>query len=123
MNTFIKPKLSTHTIVVKPKITPSMCGKVLTTPKLKPEYDATILFGPGEQLVPSINNDNDSNSGCIFYAIGSPFSAFWDGWTNVTFPSLSIEPKIRTWDLTPAIFFSAKLHTPITCFPIKFSEV
>ena len=76
MNTFIKPKLSTHTIAVKPKITPSMCGKVLTTPKLKPEYDATILFGPGEQLVPSINNDNDSNSGCIFYAIGSPFSAF-----------------------------------------------
>ena len=53
-----------------------MCGKVLITPKLKPEYDATILFGPGEQLVPSINNDNDSNSGCIFYAIGSPFSAF-----------------------------------------------
>ena len=57
-------------------MTPNICGNVLITPKLNPEYDATILFGPGEQLVPNINNDNDNNSGCIFYAIGSPFSAF-----------------------------------------------
>ena len=63
-------------MVVKPKMTPNICGNVLITPKLNPEYDATILFGPGEQLVPNINNDNDSNSGCMFYAIGSPFSAF-----------------------------------------------
>ena len=121
MNIFISPKLSTQTIVVKPKITPSICGKVFMIPKLKPEYDATILFGPGEQLVPSINSDNDSNSGCIFYAIGNPFSALWDGWTKVTFPSSSIDPKISTWEITPAIFFSGKLHTPITCFPIKLS--
>ena len=34
-------------------------------PKLNAEYEATILFGPGEQLVTSINNDIDNNSGCI----------------------------------------------------------
>ena len=33
----IKPKFNTHTIVVNPKITPSICGKVFITPKLKPE--------------------------------------------------------------------------------------
>ena len=62
-------------MVVKPRITPNICGSVFITPKLKPEYDATILFGPGEQLVPSINSDKDKISGCI-YAIGKPFSAF-----------------------------------------------
>ena len=61
---------------------------------------------------------------CIFnYAIGKPFSAFCEGCSNVTFPSLSIEPKIKTCDLMPAIFFSGKLHTPITCFPNKFSSL
>ena len=121
MKILIKPKLSTHTIVVKPKITPSMCGNVFATPKLNPEYDATILLGPGEQLVPSINKDNDNISGCIYYAIGNPSSAFWDGWTKVTLPSLSIDPRISTWETTPAIFFSGKLHTPITCFPTRLS--
>ena len=53
-----------------------MCGTVFRIPKLKPEYDATILLGPGEQPVPSINKKSDSNSGCIIYAIGSPSSAF-----------------------------------------------
>ena len=43
------------------------------------------------------------------YAIDKPFSAFWDGWTKVTLPSESIDPKINTWETTPAIFFSAKL--------------
>ena len=55
------------------------------------------------------------------YAIGRPFSDFWDGWTSITLPSLSIDPKISTWETTPAIFFSWKLQTPITCFPIKLS--
>ena len=73
---FIKPIVKNNTNDVKPNVTPRICGIVLVIPKLNPEYDATILFGPGEQLVPNINNDNDSNSGCIFYAIGSPFSAF-----------------------------------------------
>ena len=42
---------------------------------------------------------------------------------RVTLPSASIAPKTKTWDTTPAIFFSAKLHTPITCFPFKFSSL
>ena len=33
---------------------------------------------------------------------------------KVTFPSLSTDPKIKTWDFMPAIFFSGKLQTPIT---------
>jgi len=32
---------------VKPKVTPKICGKVFFIPKLKPEYDAITLFGPG----------------------------------------------------------------------------
>ena len=62
---FIKPKFNTQTTEVNPKITPNMCGKVFITPKLKPEYDATILLGPGEQLVPNINKESDKSSGCI----------------------------------------------------------
>ena len=62
---FIKPKFKIDTIKVKPSITPSICGKVFIIPKLKPEYEATILLGPGEHPVPSINKKSDSNSGCI----------------------------------------------------------
>ena len=47
------------------------------------------------------------------YAIGKPFSAFCDGWTKVTLPSLSIDPSISACDFIPAIFFSGKLHTKI----------
>ena len=43
--------------------------------------------------------------------------------TNTTFPSSSIAPKIRNCDITPAIFFSGKLQTPITCFPTRFSSL
>ena len=53
-------------MVVKPRITPNICGSVFITPKLKPEYDATILFGPGEQLVTNMNKLRDNISGCIF---------------------------------------------------------
>ena len=34
-------------IAVQPKITPSIKGAVFLKPKLKPEWDAIILFGPG----------------------------------------------------------------------------
>ena len=39
------------------------------------------------------------------------------------YSTLSIEPKIRTCETTPAIFFSGKLQTPITCLPFKFSSL
>ena len=42
-----------------------MCGMVFIIPKLKPEYDATMLLGPGEHPVPSINKKSDNSSGCI----------------------------------------------------------
>ena len=119
---FISPKLTNASIVVKPKITPSIKGIDFLIPWLNPEWDATILFGPGEQLVTKKNKLNDINSGCI-YAIGKPFSAFCEGWTNVTLPSDSIAPRIKTCDTMPAIFFSAKLQTPITCFPLRLSSL
>ena len=66
---FINPKLTTATSVVNPKITPHICGIVLIIPKLNAEYEATILFGPGEQLVTNINNDIDNSSGCILFKL------------------------------------------------------
>ena len=123
MKIFINPKLTIASIVVKPKITPSIKGIDFLIPWLNPEWDATTLLGPGEQLVTNINKERDKISGCIFYATGRPFSDFWDGCTNITFPSLSIDPRIRTCETTPAIFFSSKLQIPITCFPIKFSSL
>ena len=42
---------------------------------------------------------------------------------KISLPSLSIEPRISTWETTPAIFFSGKLQTPITCFPLRFSSL
>ncbi len=76
---FINPKFTTATSVVNPKITPHICGIVFIIPKLNAEYEATMLLGPGEQLVTNINNDIDNSSGCIYYAIDNPFSASWDG--------------------------------------------
>ena len=32
---------------VKPRVTPRICGIVYIIPKLKPEYEATTLLGPG----------------------------------------------------------------------------
>ena len=66
---FISPKFTTATSVVNPKITPHICGIVFIIPKLNAEYEATILFGPGEQLVTNINNDIDNNSGCILFKL------------------------------------------------------
>ena len=61
----LSPKFKIIIIRVNPIITPKICGSVRITPKLKPEYDATILLGPGEQLVPNINKKSDKSSGCI----------------------------------------------------------
>ena len=61
----ISPKLTKDNIEVKPNITPNIRGIVFFTPWLKPEWDATILFGPGEQLVTKKNKLNDNSSGCI----------------------------------------------------------
>jgi hypothetical protein len=47
LNMFIKPMVKKITNEVKPKVTPRICGIVLVIPKLKPEYEATTLFGPG----------------------------------------------------------------------------
>tara|TARA_B100002051_G_scaffold248751_1_gene258895 strand:+ start:350 stop:484 length:135 start_codon:yes stop_codon:yes gene_type:complete len=44
-----------------------MCGIVFIIPKLNAEYEATILLGPGEQLVTNIKSDIDNNSGCILF--------------------------------------------------------
>ena len=119
----INPKLIMASIVVNPNITPSISGIDFLIPWLNPECVATTLFGPGEQLVTNINKQRDIISGCIIYAIGNPFSDCWDGWTKITLPSLSIDPRMRTCETIPAIFFSGKLQTPITCFPFKFSSL
>ena len=53
------------TNIVYPNQTPMINGIVFLIPKLKPEKDATILFGPGvkprEHEIPI----NKNNSGCI----------------------------------------------------------
>ena len=63
---FINPKFTIAIIVVNPKMTPNISGIVFFTPWLKPECEATILFGPGEQLVTNINKESDKISGGIF---------------------------------------------------------
>ena len=47
LKTLTKPTDSKRTRDVNPNVTPSMCGIVFFIPKLKPEYEATTLFGPG----------------------------------------------------------------------------
>ena len=60
----------------KPKVTPIISGIVLFIPKLNPESNAIKLFGPGVKAATTPNNVIDNISGCIFYAMGSPFSDF-----------------------------------------------
>ena len=62
---FINPIINEMIKAVKPKVTPSIWGIVLITPKLKPEYDATILFGPGVKAVTNQNRQIEIISGCI----------------------------------------------------------
>ena len=61
----IYPKFIIDIIEVNPKITPKIRGIVFLIPWLKPECTATILFGPGEQLVTKRNRLKDNSSGCI----------------------------------------------------------
>jgi len=51
---------------VQPKITPSIKGMVFLNPKLKPEWDAIILFGPGVKDVAIPNKTRVKNWGYIF---------------------------------------------------------
>ena len=48
MKIIIKPRSINTINDVNPNITPKINGSVLFIPKLKPEYDAKILFGPGK---------------------------------------------------------------------------
>jgi hypothetical protein len=50
---------------VNPKVTPKIWGIVFAKPKLKPEYEATTLFGPGVYAVTNQNKEIDNISGCI----------------------------------------------------------
>ena len=61
-----KPIVNANTTEVNPRVTPKICGTVFFIPKLKPEYEATMLFGPGVQAATIQNNAIDKNSGCIF---------------------------------------------------------
>ena len=47
--------------VVHPKMTPSIKGIVFLKPKLKPEYDDMMLFGPGEKAVAIPNKISGKN--------------------------------------------------------------
>ena len=47
LNTLINPTVKENTNEVKPNVVPKICGIVFLIPKLNPEYEATILFGPG----------------------------------------------------------------------------
>ena len=51
LNMFINPRAIHNKRNGKPNVTPNMCGRVLLIPKLNPEYDDIILFGPGEKAV------------------------------------------------------------------------
>ena len=48
-----------------PSQTPKIEGSVFFIPKLKPEYDATALFGPGVKPKEHEIPINKTNSGCI----------------------------------------------------------
>ena len=53
-------------IDVQPKMTPNINGIVFLNPKLKPEWDAIILFGPGVKDVAIPNKIKVKNWGYIF---------------------------------------------------------
>ena len=105
----------------KPKVTPYIMGRVFFIPKLNAEYEAIKLLGPGENAATEQNNTKaiKSESNIWSYAIFKPFLVGCDGCNKTTFPSSSSAPNTKNCDLTPAIFFSGKLQTPITCLPFK----
>jgi len=57
----INPEDIRVNIVVHPKVTPSIKGIVFLKPKLKPEYDDIILFGPGVKAVAMPNKTSGRN--------------------------------------------------------------
>ena len=57
----MRPEAITVNIAVHPKITPSINGIVFLKPKLKPEYEDIMLFGPGVKAVAIPNNINGKN--------------------------------------------------------------
>ena len=48
-------------MAVHPKMTPNIKGIVFLKPKLNPEYDDIILFGPGVKAVAIPNKINGKN--------------------------------------------------------------
>ena len=51
---------------MKPKVTPIINGRVFLIPKLKPEYEATALFGPGvKPMIQKFQLSKIIISGCI----------------------------------------------------------
>ncbi len=66
---FIKVDINTKFIKITnieyPNQTPSINGIVFLMPKLKPEKDATALFGPGVKPKEHEIPINKNNSGCI----------------------------------------------------------
>ena len=65
LNTFTNPIVNKKIKKVNPKATPKICGKVFFIPKLKPEYEAMTLFGPGVYAATIQNKAIDKISGCI----------------------------------------------------------
>jgi len=61
----ISTKLVKITKVVYPNQTPNINGIVFFIPKLKPEYEATALFGPGVKPKDNEIPINKNSSGCI----------------------------------------------------------
>ena len=62
---FIKPNAKHNNKKGKPRVTPIICGSVLTIPKLKPELKATKLLGPGVNAATIPNKVIERISGCI----------------------------------------------------------
>ena len=61
----INTKLIRITKIVYPNPTPNINGIVFLIPKLKPENEATALFGPGVKPKENEIPINNNSSGCI----------------------------------------------------------
>ena len=62
---FISPRAKHNNKKGNPTVTPIICGSVPRIPKLKPEYKATKLFGPGVNAATIPNKVIERISGCI----------------------------------------------------------